>query len=122
MTWAEESGGISTDELKRERTLCHNPGCPNPATNKYRMKQRGCGRYGSRRDVDAGYTEYRRAFCDLHAKRGDSNLDDIYEVVSGRPAEQGVVRLTDVSESAFGSIIELTSKPGSRKGRVLAGQ
>lgn len=91
--------------------LCMNPGCWAEATNVYRLVKRGCGRCGNReRHASSELAEYRRQFCDAHAKRGDSDLDDKddnYEVITGRSPGEGEVRVTDVSESAFGGVIEL---------------
>ena len=91
--------------------LCDQPGCSEPWTVLYRLVQRGCGQCGNReRYAGDDSHPYLRAFCERHAHRGDSDLDDSDDnyqpVIGAHPSEQ-VPRPEDESPSAFGGVIRL---------------
>lgn len=109
--WVEDDLLCPIDNPDLTNDLCFQPGCPEPWTVEYRMTKRGCSSCGSVKDEDAEFYDYRRRFCQRHARRGDSNLgdmDDFYGPVDGGqpPAEQ-VVRPEDESPAAFGGIVTL---------------
>ena len=54
---------------------CAQPGCSNPWTVEYHLTHEGCGRCGAVKEPK--YHDQRRRFCDTHAVRGDSDLDDM---------------------------------------------
>jgi hypothetical protein len=96
-------------EPRMAEDLCDQPGCAEPWTVFYRRVKEGCGLCGGRRDAYEG-SNYGQAFCERHAHRGDSSLndsDDNYEpVVRAHPSEQ-VPHPDDESPAAFGGVIIL---------------
>lgn len=94
---------------KMTHDLCDQPGCAEPWTVMYRIVRRGCGRCGAR-DRYAG-DDYVRAFCERHAHRGDSDLDDMddnYQPLDGAmPAQEHVPNPDDESPSVFGGIVKM---------------
>lgn len=75
-----------TKQIKRDKALCHQPGCGEPATAVYRIKQR-FSREGYPQPRQLPWKSL-RAFCKRHGERGDSSLEDCdenYEIVSGSP-------------------------------------
>lgn len=101
---------IDKPDISEDR--CDQPGCSEPWTVLYRMTKRACGKCGNQ-EMYAGSEEhpYLRAFCERHAHRGDSDLDDmdsIYEpIMTGKKPDQYEVNEDDISPSVFGGIIEL---------------
>jgi hypothetical protein len=60
-----------------DEDFCAQIGCAEPWTVEYRMIKTGCGRCGVVEDIESiDWKNYRRRFCDKHANRGDSDLDD----------------------------------------------
>ena len=109
MTYAED--GILDTDLTRD--LCMQPGCGERATVLYRKTADGCGRCGGTRELDEMFLRY-RAFCGRHARRGNSDLDDMderYELVVGVPEPQA----GDERPAAFGGITTLDEVPGFLK-------
>lgn len=87
-------------------TECAQPGCDKPAVNHYRIKK--LYEHGHGPLPDEGVAENRRAFCEAHSCRGDSDMEDNdenYELVEG--AGHKVIAPGDVSPAAFGGVIEL---------------
>lgn len=91
--------------------LCFQPGCAEPWTVEYRIVKRGCSGCGSVKDNDTEFYDYRRRFCERHARRGDSNLDDLDDfygpVDGGQPPAEQMVRAEDESPSVFGGVITI---------------
>jgi hypothetical protein len=103
MTYAEE--GVNP---KLTEGTCMQPGCNAPATTRYRKLLDGCGQCGSERDATKFGTEKHREFCARHARRGNSNLDDMderYETISGDGPSGPGKRPVDESPSVLGGII-----------------
>ena len=97
-------------EPKLAYDLCDQPGCSEPWTVLYRRTKRGCSRCGSRQDEPVGLMDTYQAFCERHAHRGDSHLndsDDNYEAVEGAHPSEQVVRPEDESPSVFGGVVQL---------------
>lgn len=91
---------------KMTAETCHQPGCPEKATHIYRIKKEFSAQGEGPLPDSVG--ENRRAFCERHHSRGDSDREDCdenYELVSGVP--NNFVRPEDISPSAFGGVIEL---------------
>lgn len=84
---------------------CAQPGCDKPSVNHYRVKEL----YTAQGDgplPNGTSWEHRRAFCEAHSCRGDSDMEDNdknYELIQG--AGHKVIRPEDVSPSAFGGVI-----------------
>ncbi len=97
------SPGLFSADLKE----CFQTGCSEPSTNVYRLKQI----YSDDGDgplPDNGF-EHRRAFCQKHSHRGNSDMEDSdanYELVEG--TGEKVIAPEDVSPSAFGGTIDCT--------------
>ncbi len=94
-------------QIKRDESLCHQPGCAELGTVIYRIKQR-VSREGWPEPADHVYGEQRRAFCDRHAQRGDCGLEDSdsnYEVV-GKNVVVPDVAEGDRAPSVFGGFID----------------
>lgn len=84
--------------------LCMQPGCDQPATTVYRLKQVYCNEgHGG----DPGFPMYRQ-FCLRHSRRGDCGLEDSdtnYEVISGHGPKDYWEH--QESPAAFGGIVVL---------------
>lgn len=92
--------------------VCFQPGCAEKATTVYRLKKVYCDE-GHAHEPDE-WSEYRRAFCARHARRGDCALEDAdvnYEVVSGGGPDDSAMRPGDERPSVFGGVIALAAKP-----------
>ena len=113
--WWTDHEAIPDPELTHD--LCDQPGCDQPWTVLYRLVKRGCGTCGNR-DRYAGdeQSPYLRAFCDRHAHRGNSDLDDSddnYQPIEGTHPAEHTVRAEDESPSMFGGIFRMSEEPDS---------
>lgn len=110
LTYGESEFAAITDP-SLTRGQCMQPGCGDQAVTAYRKTADGCGRCGGVREHEAADPFPKcREFCARHARRGDSNLDDMddhYEVVSGPGPDGPGKQSRDESPSAFGGVIEV---------------
>lgn len=77
-TWSEgpEAEALLKAQRAKDNALCFQPGCAAVATRTFELKQR-FSREGFVPDPERpSDTHYRRAFCEEHAYRGDSDLED----------------------------------------------
>lgn len=94
------------ERMKTLEGKCANPGCQNDAVSEYRLKML-YSREGYSREP---YGDQRIRFCQRHLRRGDCGLQDAdanYEVVVGPGPDQARGYGDDISESAFGGVIEI---------------
>jgi hypothetical protein len=110
LPWVQDDLLCPIDDPRMTDDLCMQPGCAEPWTVEYRLAKRGCGQCGSRKEQpNDEWSDYRRRFCERHARRGDSNLDDMDDnyapVPGGQPPAEQVVRAEDESPAAFGGVI-----------------
>jgi hypothetical protein len=66
---------LPSAEIKREETLCDNPGCGNPARVKMYLKREFSSR-GEALDPSEQHFRHYRKFCGEHRKRGDASRED----------------------------------------------
>lgn len=120
-TWTE--GGEDEVErrwierIRKDEKTCHQPGCSEPATVVYSIKQR-FSREGYEENPENRYGDARRAFCARHSTRGDCGLEDAdrnYAVVTG---ETTPPRPEDEKPAVFGGVVvmEEAEKPSPSSG------
>lgn len=111
-TWGEtdERVLLTPDE---ERAVCQQPGCSEPATHVYRLKEYQVSKSEGDMKAFRDFQPRHIWFCDRHAHRGDCDLedcDDNYEVEGGGNSHASAVRSSDVRESVFAGVIRLGDK------------
>lgn len=74
--WIEDDLLCPVADPRMTDDLCMQPGCAEPWAVAYRMTKRGCGRCGDAREARE-YEDDQRRFCERHARRGDSDPDDM---------------------------------------------
>jgi hypothetical protein len=107
--WLNDDESVSEPDMCED--LCDQPGCDQPWTVLYRRVKDGCGRCGAvkAREDDDRWAHY-QAFCERHAHRGNSSLDDSddnYKPVEGAHPSEQVVRTEDESPAMFGGFVTL---------------
>lgn len=83
--------GFSGSHEQFER-LCAQPGCKEDGVVEYRIIDQFYPTYGDKMPKREYLGEYRRRFCEAHAKRGDCGLEDAdrnYELISAPPGWEG---------------------------------
>lgn len=115
---ASEDGRWKMPTDEEERTHCQQPGCKEKPSRIYRLKKyqvSKCESVMGTFSKEMEPWEHRHIwFCNRHARRGDCGLEDCdrnYEAADGKgsPGKEPVSG-RDVSESAFGGVIELGDK------------
>lgn len=94
---------------------CAQPGCDKPPVNHYRIKK--LYEHGHGPLPDDGQ-ENRRAFCEGHSHRGDSDMEDNdenYELIQGEG--HATIDPSKVSPAAFGGVVEVDQKDLDRRRR-----
>lgn len=81
VAWIEDDLCCPIDDPAMAEDLCDQPGCLEPWTVMYRLTTRGCGSCGNTEKYAGDEKHpYTRAFCERHAHRGDSDLDDMDDI------------------------------------------
>lgn len=104
---AFDHGAIPDKIIDLEKTACDQPGCPDTAVSKYKIKKQYSDR-GDLLDAEDSSLEYYRQFCLAHNQRGDCSREDSdrnYEVLEGPGPEDNAMPPDDESPSAFGGVI-----------------
>ena len=71
-----ETSPIPDLVLKLEDDLCDQPGCTEPPTHRYILKELFSDRGEKLDKKDSGHSRYYRKFCQKHGTRGDCGRED----------------------------------------------